>query len=48
MEYVRINDEYQFVKKRALVNFLQNSRDVLEQHVHTRAANMLNSIETFE
>jgi len=48
MEYVRINDEFEFVKKRALVNFLTNSRDVLENHVHSRAANMLLSIENFE
>ena len=45
---MRINKEYEFVKKRALVNFLQNSRDVLEDHVHDRTANMLNSIEKFE
>ena len=48
MEYVRVNDEYNFVKKRALVNFLSNSRNSLEDHVHSRAAAMLNSIETFE
>lgn len=48
MEYVRINGEYEYVKKRALVNFLTNSRDVLENHVHNRASNMLKSIETYE
>jgi len=48
MEYVRVNNEYNFVKKRALVNFLSNSRDTLEGHVHGRAAAMLNSIESFE
>ena len=48
MEYVRINKEYDFVKKRALVNFLSNSREGLEHHFHTRAQNMLNSIEMFE
>jgi hypothetical protein len=48
MEYVRVNAEYNFVKKRALVNFLSNSRDSLEGHVHSRAAAMLNSIESFE
>lgn len=48
MEYVRVNKEYEFVKKRALVNFLTNSRSTLETHVHNRAANMLASIESFE
>jgi len=37
MEYVRINNEYDFVKKRALVNFLTNSRVNVEQHMHNRA-----------
>lgn len=44
MEYVRINKEYDFVKKRALVDFLTNSRVNVEQHFHGRAENMLNSI----
>ena len=48
IEYVRINSEYDFVKKRALVNFLTNSRGNLESHVHGRAQNMLNSIERYE
>lgn len=48
MEYMRINDEYEFVKKRALVNFLSNSRNELERHFHSRTTNMLNSIERFE
>jgi len=48
MEYVRVNSEYDFVKKRALVNFLTNSRENLEHHFHGRAQNMLNSIERFE
>lgn len=48
MEYVRINKEYDFVKKRALVNFLSNSREGLEHHFHSRTQNMLNSIEMFE
>lgn len=48
MEYVSINKEYEFVKKRALVNYLVNSREVLEDHVHNRAANMLSAIATFE
>lgn len=48
IEYVRINNEYDFVKKRALVNFLTNSRLNLESHVQGRAQNMLNSIERYE
>jgi hypothetical protein len=48
MEYVRINKEYDFVKKRALVNFLTNSRTELEHHFHGRAQNMLSSIERYE
>ena len=48
MEYVRINSEYDFVKKRALVNFLTSSRKSLEGHFHDRASNMLNSIERYE
>ena len=37
IEYVRINSEYDFVKKRALVNFLTNSRTSVENHFHSRA-----------
>ena len=48
MEYVRLNKEYEFVKKRALVNFLTNSRTELEGHFHNRANTMLNSIERYE
>merc|ERR1719362_333136 len=48
IEYVRINNEYEFVKKRALVNFLTNSRANVEGHIHDRAQNMLNAIERYE
>lgn len=48
MEYVRLNNEYDFVKKRALVNFLTNSRVDLENHFHSRTVNMLSSIERYE
>lgn len=48
MEYSRINKEYEFVKKRALVNFLTNSRQNLENHFTNRASNMLQSIERYE
>lgn len=48
IEYVRINSEYDFVKKRALVNFLTNSRLALENHFHGRAQNLLTSVERYE
>ena len=48
MEYVRVNKEYDFVKKRALVNFLSNSREGLENHFHVRCKNMLDSIQNYE
>ena len=48
IEYVRINNEYDFVKKRALVNFLTNSRADVENHFHQRAQNLLNSVERYE
>lgn len=48
MEYVRIAKEYEFVKKRALVNFLEKSRGELEVHMHGRATNMLSAIAGFE
>ena len=48
IEYVRINKEYDFVKKRALVNFLTNSRTNVENHFHNRAQNLLTSIERYE
>jgi hypothetical protein len=48
MEYVRLNAEYDFIKKRALVNFLTNEKLNLELHFHNRALNMLRQIQTFE
>ena len=48
IEYVRINKEYDFVKKRALVNFLTNSRVSVEHHFHNRAQSLLTSIERYE
>ena len=48
IEYVRINSEYDFIKKRALVNFLTNSRVSVEHHFHNRAQNLLTSIERYE
>lgn len=48
MEYVRINEEYDFVKKRALVNYLTNEKLNLEHHFHQRTLSMLKSITNFE
>jgi hypothetical protein len=48
MEYVRINKEYNFVKKRALANYLINQQESVRNHFHTRTSNMLGSIEDFE
>lgn len=48
IEYMRLNSEYDFVKKRALVNFLTNQRQALEDHVHSRAQSLINSVERYE
>ena len=48
LEYNRIDKEYEFVKKRALINFLTNSKLDSEAHFHTRAVSMLNQIQNFE
>jgi hypothetical protein len=48
MEYVRINNEYDYVKKRALINYLTKSRTDVETHFHGRAQMMLTSIERYE
>jgi hypothetical protein len=48
MEYIRINKEYESIKKRAIVNYLTNEKLNLELHFHTRALSMLKSIQTFE
>lgn len=48
LEYNRVDKEYEFVKKRALVNFLTNSKLNSEAHFHTRTLAMLNSIQNFE
>jgi hypothetical protein len=48
MEYVRINREYDFVKKRALVNYLTTCRAELETHFHNRSQTMLTTIERYE
>jgi hypothetical protein len=48
MEYVRINGEYDYVKKRALINYLTNEKLNVEQHFHGRVGNMLKMIQNFE
>jgi hypothetical protein len=42
IEYKRIDEEYEFVKKRALVNFLINSKISAEASFHNRTIAMLN------
>lgn len=48
LEYSRIDSEYEFVKKRSLVNFLTNSKLASEAHFHQRTVNMLNQVTSFE
>ena len=48
MEYVRLNSEYDYVKKRALINYLTNEKLNLEQHFHGRVNNMLKMIQNYE
>jgi len=45
---MRINQEYESVKKRALVNYLTNEKLNLEAHFHTRTLNMLKAISNYE
>lgn len=42
LEYNRLDREYDFVKKRALVNFLTQSKLASEAHFHGRTVSMLN------
>jgi hypothetical protein len=48
LEYMRIDKEYEFVKKRALINFLTNSKLNAEASFHSRTLTMLNQIQNFE
>lgn len=48
MEYVRLNSEYDYVKKRALINYLTNEKLNLEQHFQGRVNNMLKVIQNYE
>lgn len=48
LEFQRIDNEYEFVKKRALINFLTNAKMTAEANFYNRAVAMLKSIQTFE
>ena len=48
LAYKDINLEYDFVKKRALVNFLTNEKLNVEKHFHDRTLNMLKAIQNYE
>lgn len=48
IDYMRIHNEYKFIKKRAMVNYLTNERLNLEKHFHDRTLSMLNTISGFE
>ena len=48
MEYLSINDEYDYIKKNALQNYLTSQRHGVEEHMKARAQSMLTSIERFE
>jgi len=48
IEYNRVDKEYEFVKKRALINFLTNSKLNAEVNFHNRTVSMLSQIQNFE
>lgn len=48
VEYWRIHNEYKYIKKRSLANFLTNERLNLEKHFHDRTVTMLNQIVSYE
>lgn len=48
LEYNRIDTEYEFVKKRAVVNFVMNSKLNADAHFHKRSLAMLNSVQYYE
>lgn len=48
LEYNRIDHEYEFIKKRALINFLTFSKLNAEANFHHRCVAMLNQIQNFE
>lgn len=48
LEYNRIDSEYESVKKRALINFLTNSKLEAEANFHARTVALLNNIQNYE
>jgi hypothetical protein len=48
LEYSRLDREYDFVKKRAIVNYLTSSKLASEAHYHSRVVSMLDQIEYYE
>ena len=48
LEYNRIDTEYESVKKRALINFLTNSKLDAEANFHNRTVALLNNIQNYE
>ena len=48
IEYTRLQNEYDYIKKRALVNYLTNEKLNAEAHFHQRTLNMLRQIQNFE
>lgn len=48
LEFRRIDQEYEYVKKRALINFLTNAKMSSEANFYHRTVAMLNSIQQFE
>lgn len=48
IDYTRLNSEYDFIKKRSLINFLGNEKLNLDQHFHERTLNMLGAIQRYE
>jgi hypothetical protein len=48
LEYNRIDREYEYVKKRAVVNFISNSKLNADAHFHKRCHNMLTQVQNFE
>jgi hypothetical protein len=41
IEYIRLQGEYDYIKKRALINYLTNEKLNVETHFHQRTMNML-------
>lgn len=45
---MRVHNEYEFIKKRSLVQYMTTQKLDLEKHFHDRASNMLTNIERYE